>query len=423
MSSGTIVGGPPGSVCFDGANTWGAQVDGCADNRAGLKPVDPNPPYYGGGSRNDNHINPYYGPNFGGPGVFTLEYQLDAPMGTLLTENSDRFFALAFFASTPRGQDPSDVTPGGFSLDTIGQGSDRKGDRNPLNTLPNVIPWQQIPGFKPNPGGSCNTAAGSCTAGKVGHACTTDANCTSQASASATLSDTANPLSNRNVTLVWDPVRLIDDGSVRPSPDTTLGGATGVGVRDQPGALVRYQVQVAPLLDAAGNCGAYTDVANGATTNNTITLQASTGVIPPDSCLRLKTNFGRTPSASPQTQANATLGVLGDLGYEVFSSALLVGGQVITNDNAILRVATKNKNAVTFRFDTTSELNVTGFEILGKDQKGTLSVLGRKSCTECTTGRGASYELLVPAGNLKGAKTGVIRTLPGGALSNEVPIQ
>lgn len=432
LSSATIIGGPPGSFCFDGANTWGASgptgVDGCGDNAhtGTTQVIDYNTQAPCGGVKNDNSINKYYGPCYLGPGNdVNPAYQLDHPMGALFTETSGKYFALAFFASASRNQDHTDTSPGSWRMNPIGGGATNKGDHNPVVAgQDNIVPWQSIPGFRPSPDPLvCDTLAGSCRSGRVGRGCATNGDCASQASASAQLSDPLNPASLRNVSLTWDAVRVIDDGSIRPSPDTTLGpGITGVGVRDQ-GILVRHQVEIAPVLDAAGTCGTFTDLANGATTGNSISFSSPTGVIPPDRCLRLRTNFGRNPATTTATLPNASNALLGDIGYQVVSEPLLIGGQLVKNDNAILQVATRNKNALLVRFQTPAETSVTGFEILGKDQKGAAVVLGTQNCTECTTGRGASYEVLIPSGQSKGTKSVQIRTLPNGSLSNEVSLR
>ncbi len=471
-------GGPAGSLCFGSSSNWGSLgSDGCADNkRTGttqtVKPGVPgtcdmtdtcdtgagacvNAPgtpcavdadcfaCVGGptpgsvctddascssadticnGGKDDNHLNKYYGPCFL-IGTSTLEYQLDAPMGTLLTETNKKFFALAFFASSSRNGDPNDFNPGDYKLDALGRGTTNRGDANPKPGDPNaadIIPWQPIPGPVTDP----------------------------NFFASAVLAADPN---SAMLSMNWSGVRLVDDGSIRMSADGTLGGCTGVGARDC-GPLVRYQVQRAPInsvgvcvggdgvaglpnpgtcVVGGGACSVPADCPVGPTCGNfniATPLFSTSGTSMPattvlrDSCIRLRTIFGKVPATTVLTvEADARNGRLGDIGYQVDSGILQIG-KTLVSANAVLKVAAKNKNAVLIEFDTTGELDVTRFDIVGKDAKGE-RVIGKVSCTECGTGRGAHYSTVIPAGDVRGAKSVLIVTQPSGARSNELPIE
>jgi len=480
LVSATILGGPAGSLCFGSSSNWAtAGSDGCADNERSLltDAVKPGAPGIcnvvdvcdtgtstcalggndcsGGGdadctqlfctggatpsgpcsvdadcgtgapgvcneSKNDNRLNKYYGP-CQGQGTSTLEYQLDAPMGTLLTETNKKWFALAFFATSSRGGDPNDTAFGDYKLDAIGRApqSTNRGDPNPDASKPgtfDIIPWQRIPGPQTDPNFVASTVL-------------------------------AVDPNNALLTASWSAVRLVDDGSIRPSTDNNLGGCTGVGARDC-GTLVRYQLQRANVVtsgtciggdgvagaphpgtcsfgggpcsvnsDCAGSCANFVNL--GAAITGTSVSAVS---VARDSCVRLRTIFGKVPATAVLTaEADANNGRLGDLGYQVESGILLIGKSLVSS-NAVLKVAAKNKNAVLIEFDTTGELDVTRFDIVGKDAKGE-RVIGQVSCTECGTGRGAHYSTVIPAGDVKGSKSVVIVTQPSGARSNELPIQ
>jgi hypothetical protein len=425
-----VAGMPATALCFDGANTWNATgIDGCADNArtgtavgevkcdsSGVGPsCGPGPPYYEtacDGAKDDNRLNRYYGP-CNGQGTLTLEYQLDAPMGALLKESSGKSFALAFFANTSRSGDANDPGGGSFRMDSLGSGATNKGDANPL--VPgrfDIIPWQSIP----NP------------------------------IVTAALSDPNDPHSTRVVGMAWPAVRIVDDGSTRPSTDGTLGtGRTGVGARNQ-GPLVRHVAERSPLTFAGGgvcsggvctaggasqmgqpcssnaycdvNCGTFLAMAGGETTGTSLSSLS----VAEDSCLRLRTLFGVKPALTVQSLANAQVGNNGDIGYEVLSKITVLGGNLVS-ERATLNVATKNKNAVLFEFASTSELNVTGFEIVGRDANGKDNVIGKVNCKECNSGRGASYSVVLPNADVKGAKSAYVRTQPSGEVSNTLEIK
>jgi len=475
-------GGPPGALCFGSTANWKTNgSDGCADNpRTGLtdaiKPGVPGfcnvvdvcdtgtnlcaiggndcatngdadctqlfctggltpggacsvdadcgttPPTVCNGLKNDDRLNKYWGPCLG-QGTSSLEYLTDAPMGALLTESNKKYFALDFFANTSRGGNASDDSLGDFSMDSIGRSPQvtNRGDANPIPAKLgafDIIPWQVIPG----PGTDPNFVA------------------------SATLAVDPN---FALLTASWSAVRLVDDGSIRPTTDSTTlaSGCTGVGVRDC-GALVRYVVQSATAVATTGTCsggdavpgypnpgtcsgdarpcstnadcqtcGAFSNVTGGAVSVPSVSSLS----IARDRCVRVRTIFGKVPATVTSSVTEASNGRMGDVGYQVDSGTLVLGKSLVSA-NAVLKVAAKNKNAVLIEFDTTGELDVTGFDTVGKDAKGE-RVIGQVSCTACSTGRGAHYSTVIPAGDVRGSKSVVIVTQPSGARSNELPIQ
>ncbi len=270
-------GGPSGSLCFGaGANWINTGSDGCADNsRAGSGIIVP------GGNADDSLLNPWWGPYYG-VGTLLNFYQLDAPMGIILTEGTGRYFAAAFFASRDRHRNPNDADPGDFNVSAINDGE-------PNPTAPgrkNIIPWQDVPQFR-------------------------------QMSIQQNPQD---PNALATVTVGWDSVRIVSDNSIRPSGQPfVVINATGVGVLDQ-GPLVRFILERAPVVDAQGTCGAFSKIQElpGTQTSTTIGGQCS------QICLRLRTLFGRTPAQSTVSLANASRATLGDLGIEVVSEPVLV---------------------------------------------------------------------------------------------------
>jgi hypothetical protein len=311
------------------------------------------------------------------------DYLLDAPIGVLATDPNDATkFALAFLASTPRAFSLSDSGTGDFQFKFI-----NNGDPDPnISGLSSKIPWQSVPdpnitaGFvSPDPNLRCTT--------------------------------------NRTLAVTWNPIRLVHDGSTRPSLLTILGtGRTGVGVLDQ-GPLARYQLQRSALDPNTGACtGAF--VASGAAVlHPTASLS---GTVVPNSCVRLATSFGRNPVTSAVTVDAAARGNLGDLGYTVFSKVTRVGSCLtpLVSEEAYMTVLARNKNMVQVDWNTNSELSVTGFDIVGIDGRGAQKVIGSASCKQCTTGLGATYSELIPSGRLGGARQVQIVTQPSGLRSN-----
>ena len=466
LYSAVPVGGPAGSLCFGASSNWGsAGSDGCADNaRTGLTDEAGNPTAgicdtsetcdVGGsdtcsvsgnpcsansdcwtcsagatpgaacpsgldsecpaapgtpcnGVKNDNNLNKYWG-SCKGLGVATQEYQLDAPMGVLLKESNNKAFALAFLASSSRSGDPTDVFTGDYKFDAIGRGAVHKGDPNPVKpagTAFDIIPWQNIPGMGTDPNFHI----------------------------SVTLAPDAN---NAVVSATWTPVRLVDDGSTRPSTDDSLGSATGVGVNDQ-GALVRHQFRRASITSTgvcsgvggtctSGTVGASCNFNSDCTVCGTFANVGSatsgsslSGVtIPRDSCLRLRTSFGATPATATVNLTNAAQGRLGDLGYDVDSRTMLLGKLLAAGDKAsITGIERSTKGGLTVTFSAV-ELNTVGYEVIGIDAKGKPSVIGKTTCTACSSGTSASYTVEIAPSDLKGSKQVQIKTLPSGTLSD-----
>jgi len=391
------IGAPPSTLCFSASANWGSPgLDSCIDiNR---NDVSGN----GAAAASDNIVNKYWdsalAPN--PPGPYDYEYfnhQLDPPMGVLLTETTGQFFAVAFFASTPKlAPRQSDPDLGQYSMGEI-----RNGDTGP--TGPNIIPWQQVP----------------------------------QPSVAAQLSDPLNPLSPRNLTFNWTLPRFVHDQSTRPciqsdmlTPCTSLGNATGVGVMDQ-GPLFHFEVETSPI-DATGACGAVWTSVPGSRVEPPVT-QAVVNGVPPDTCVRMKTSLGKTPQAAMRTapltvatrtlnQTDAERGLFGDIGFTVASTPVKVGGTLVSQ-KATLNAAGRQKGALHVAFSTDTELNVTGFDVVGIDGRGGRKVLGSVACKQCTTGLGASYDELISGAKVGGAKKVQIVMQPSGAVSNTLDLK
>jgi len=384
------VGGPVGSKCFSSASNWGTPgMDSCID-------INRNDTAGGGGINvSDNYVNIYWDPGVG-PGTQYFNHQLDPPMGVLAKDASGTRFALAFFASEPRGQSSTDVTAGQYNMGLL-----TNGDAGPTGS--NVVGWQSIP--EPN--------------------------------TSTVLSNPLDPNSARNVTMTWTAARVITDNSTRPckqadgvTPCSSLSGATGVGVNDQ-GALVHYEMESTPLNAGSNTCGTSWTVVPGTTVDHPATTTTANGIAP-NTCVRLRTRFGRnasdpcnaaTTTCRDQRRLAAQTGAMGDVGYSVSSTARRIGGPAVSQ-NAVLKVAAKNKNMVTVTWETTSELSITGFDIVGIDAKGGKKVVASGvACKACTSGLGASYTELVPESKMTGSKKVQIVMQPSGTTSNILDVQ
>ena len=298
----TPIGGPPGSLCFDVGAAWALPfIDGCADQNRTYSVLG------NAVQASDNYLDPYFSAATGGPGTFSDYALVDSAMGVLLTESTNRYFALSFFSSTSRNGDPNDIFDHGFDMGAL-----VNGDPNPMDSRNNVVPWQPIPEPVVIPFGLSETGL--------------------------------------EVSLSWNPVRLVHDGSSRPmvtvnvdagrsvlgqGPDGTP--IMGVGVLDEP-VLVRYQVERRDF-DAGTTCDPnlpWTAVGSPAFQPPTGTQSFQIVVtVPPQGCVRLKTSFGRVPAATFRTVPNianrnanrlAQAGMLGDLGYEVVSPGIPVQG-------------------------------------------------------------------------------------------------
>lgn len=390
------IGAPAGALCFSSRANWGSPAaDSCIDvnrNTAG-----------GGGSVgvSDNILNPYYYPAPGyGP---YYRAQLDPPMGVLLKESTGKFFAAAFFASQNRFKDFNDILPGEYRMAEIvnGQPDGNSGGSS-------AVPWQPIP----------------------------------QPTISAVLAVPSDPNSNRNLTVTWTPMLFITDNSLRPCMDlgastpcpSMAPGVTGVGVKDQ-GPLVHFDLERTTLT--SGVCGtSWTTVNSVDQPANPPAQMTMNGSVPPNTCVRLTTRFGR-PSCGTGTLSScfgtitgslagnrlkAQTGQFGDLGYSVSSSNTSVGGPLVSQ-NAVLTVAAKNKNMVQVSWDTTSEVSVTGFDIVGLDARGTKKVVASSvACKQCTTGLGASYTELIQSNKFQGSKKVQIVMQPSGTTSNTLDL-
>jgi hypothetical protein len=126
-----------GGLCFSSSANWAIPfVDACSDQNRSYSALG------AAANASDNYLNVYWNPNTGGQGTLSDYSLVDAPMGTLLTESNNKYFAVAFFSSTPRGQNPSAVDDSGYDMGEI-----VNGDPNPAvpSGNNNIVPWQPIP--------------------------------------------------------------------------------------------------------------------------------------------------------------------------------------------------------------------------------------------------------------------------------------
>jgi hypothetical protein len=381
-----FVGGPAGALCFGAGTNWiNIGSDGCGDNSHTGSGTTSGP---NGGSFDDNLLNPYWGPALGG-GYRYEDYKLDHPMGVLLTEGTGKYFAAAFFATRTRlgRPDPeNDFSEGDFTMGDL-----VNGDPNPATPgKNNVVPWQLIP----------------------------------QPDISATFQDPGNPTTSpRILNITWDPIRVIHDASSRPSaaPTAILGGRAGVGVMEQsggnPNSLIRFAIETAPATDAQGNCGTFTTALSVPGSQGQANL-----TVPPDTCVRLTTQFGTTPQQTACSLINSSRGLIGDVGVSASSRTTVVGGTLASNRITVTS-ARKNKNqTATIEFKTSSELNITSLQVYGRTQKGQEILLSTVTPKQGTSGLGDSYSITLSKGELKGSRTIFVVAQPGGTRSNEITL-
>ena len=375
MIDASVVGAPPGSLCFTSrAGWWRSGFDGCPDNdRDGaLGPF--------GHPVNDRILNPYFYSGLGGRfPTPNFDYYVDAPMGVLLTESNELDFALAFFSNPPRNMNQFDSFPGWFDMQFI-----VNGDPNPVTGLNNIVPWQPVP----------------------------------QPDIAAVFSDPADASSPRIVTFSWNPVRIVDDASTRGGNATLLPpGRGGTGARDQ-GPLVHHVVETAPIIDEDGACATFVpDPATLVSAPVTTTMTT----VPADTCVRLVTQFGVLPLQTTVNQTNAGLGLLGDLGYNVVSRTTLIGS-TLSAQSVTLHAVTRVGRYLNVTFSSSSELNVSSFEVVGIRPNGREVTVGSTDCMSCSTGLGASYEVSFLKSALRGARRIVVVMQPSGARSNVMDV-
>ena len=243
---------------------------------------------------------------------------------------------------------------------------------------------------------------------------------------------------------------MVRDTSSRPNSGATTDGAsgrhvlgtdrlganvTGVGVAEQP-ELVSYFLERKPISGSDCDAGAPWVSAGPPVVQALGTPGGSplfTSVtVPPDTCIRLTTHFGRIPSetfaSSPADLATrnsnrfaAQAGNLGDLGYDVSSGVRKIGGP-LASDKPILRRATFEQKNLVVEFETLGELATQSFQVVAKDRRGATSIVATVECAQCSSGVGSDYRVLVPASDLRTAKSVYVVALPSGSVSNEITI-
>jgi hypothetical protein len=392
-----------GGLCFSASANWAAPfVDGCSDQNRSYASLG------GAGSFGDNYINPYFAGATGGVGILTDYALVDAPMAVLLTEGNNKYFAVAFFSSTDRNGDPNDIFDKGYDMGAI-----NNGDPNPAapSGNNNIIPWQPIP----------------------------------QPSISAVI----DASQNRILSFGWQQIRVVRDNSSRVNTGASVDVAsarwvlgkdrnnnnlTGVGILQQP-ELLSYQVERKPIVGV--DCDANAPwVAAGPAVVPTLATPAgapqSTSVtVPPDTCVRLTTRFGRIPSEAFLTAATLTnrnqnrfaaqAANLGDIGYSASSAAKKIGGPLL-GDKAVLKRATFDKQSLVVEFETLGELAVQSFQVVAKDRRGGTSVVATVECAQCSSGIGSDYRVEVPGTSLRSTKSVFVVVQPSGTVSNEIEI-
>jgi hypothetical protein len=355
----------------------------------------------------------------------------DYPTAVLLKTSDDAFFALAAVTNMDRGNthdaafgpcnaaapgtNPAacDIRQGFYSLDDV-----RNGTTNVMTGLPNVIGWQPAP--KPRM---------SCIAGCSG------------------------PSGTRTLSVQIDPIRFYHDGRSTPSNNPTMAtrnpglprDATrsgGVGVVDlltKWGGLVRYSIDAAPLVPDGTGMGVdygalvfapvpgFQNIAGNIGPNGEpagpIALQLDSS---PDTCYRVRVNFGKVPEAvgANTTAPNCRVGKCGDVGYGIGSqaeSAVTCIGGALASEAIVSSSLDTGKGAFTLRWATNSELTVQGFEVFAVSKRGELKV-GEVGCAECTTGLPGSYKLTLSRGDLRGVSVEAFKIKMIGGNGDEVTV-
>ncbi|MGH9869506.1 MAG: hypothetical protein ACREAA_15240, partial [Candidatus Polarisedimenticolia bacterium] len=321
---------------------------------------------------------------------------VDYPIAFLARTSSNKWFALAFMASNSRNLDPRDASEGVFNA-----GAFVNGDPNPVPANGNnIIPWQQVPtphvtNITPIP---------------------------------------FPPGEPVNVSLQWDNIRIIHDGSTRPTGARAAAAvvAGGVGVLDhldEVGGLCRFQLQTAPAgvhSHPDPSTLSWVNVAGAPACGGTGLVTANL-TVNPGTAVRVRTILGKQARTTSTAVANARLGASGDLGFEatdcradncVNSPPLIVVLSSFASETIVDAAAVREKGGIRLTFRTTAELSVDGIDVLGRGN----AVIASIACTQCTTGVGDSYDVLLERGALKGAKSITLRLNGPGGLTDPIPV-
>jgi hypothetical protein len=429
---------PVGSVCLT-SNDWGnAGVDGCNDNQRvqndfaydnqydGI-PADPNLPIFY--PANDDILNPFFGLGGQGLGQYSIGSMQDYPTAVLLTTSDGAYFALAAVTNMNRGNtgtadngpcagtDPGtntaacDIRQGFFTLEDV-----RNGTTNVMTGANSVIPWQAAP--KPHV---------ACIAGCSG------------------------PTDTRQLSVQIDPIRWYHDMRSIPSNHPAMATrnlaltrnatrAGGVGVSDllaKWGGLVRYSLDSAILVTDGTGTGvdyaalAFTPVPGFQNMPGMVSPSGEpSGPLSfninsaPDTCYRVRVNFGKVPEVTNTTAANCRIGRCGDAGIGVASqvegSVTCIGG-ALASEAIVSSGIDTGRGAFTLRWETNSELTVQGFEVFAISKRGELKV-GEVGCAECTTGLPGSYKLTLSRGDLRGGPVEAFKIKMLGGNGDEVTV-
>jgi hypothetical protein len=437
---------PAGTVCMGGNNWANAGVDGCCDNNRSALGVSYDNYYsyyyysstlygyyfYGPYSSDDNILNPYFGQYAqatGYLGIYSLFGQQDYPTAVLLKTPGDGHFALAAVTNQDRNNTggwgdcgntppyvgtnkaPCDIGKGFYTWANISNGL-----TNAINSLPNVVPWQQV---LPVPAGTGPTTV-------TWNAAFFNHDGTSKKTNNPWM-DAANPYA-----AIEDPTR-----------------AAGVGMLDLQkkwAGLIRYDLEVATGIADGGGLPDWTAMSTTWTTAVDLSSVPLAGIVGPldgngnpsgpvtvstnvtaGNCYRVHTYVGKKPEGTPAGKANTRLGKSGDVGYEVVPfgphGVKCVYGGALTSETIQNPGLNRGKGRYRLTWETSGEITVTGFEIMGVTAKGP-RLIRNVNCSECSSGLGANYDIgLTPKEVKGGVRAFQIRMLGGNGTVAEIPVR
>jgi len=377
---------PAGALCLRNNNWANTGVDGCCDN-----PRDPNNLF---GTEDDNILNPLYNvyavrsltdPNTALPynpvDVPSNDWVQDSPMMALLSESTGSYFAVAAIATHPRSG-VGDVLAGFYAFNEVTNGLP-----NPITAASNIVPWQGIPGKK-----QCALCVGLVR----------------------DISDANMPGSPHILTLGWDTVTIYSDEASRPSTNLTVPSGGMGTTASEAGSLVRYVVEKTVLPVNASNPGSIDP--NNWTADATYANPTNSAfvTVDPNSCVRLRTIFGKPPAGGGQGVANCRVGRCGDLGYDVVSPPSCITGALASESPIELKAIRGQGGVFTITWKASAELTTTSYKINAVTKKGSVT-LGTVPATETGSGTSASYRFTAMATQLKGARTIEVIAMPSGS--------
>jgi hypothetical protein len=220
-------------------------------------------------------------------------------VAVLVRESTGHWFAFAAVQSMKRSGE-KDMHPGYYDLGRVSNGHP-----NSVTGLKSTIPWQRVPGD-------------------------VDPADPSTAFVRASAQDAKG---RRALDLGWRAAIVHSDESVRPSTNPVIRalGLKGVGVAEA-GELARYVIESQAIVDAANPVGSLDPAGwkllapeSGPTADGKGGFTAK-ATVPDGTCLRLHTYLGTAPRTTSHSLAACRQGICGDIGYEVVSTPVCVGG-------------------------------------------------------------------------------------------------